>query len=644
MSSDSSYREIFDSLNDALFVHDVETGIVVDVNQRVCELYGYTREEMIGRDVSRLSSGISPYSGKEAAQWVRRAVEHGPQTFEWLGRDKSKRLFWVEVVLKRALVGGRDRLLALVRDISARKSIERELAEYRANLERSQTVARIGSWSWNLATDEIVWSRETYRIYGVDESETIRSQRVVELFHPEDREHVREELRRAFDAGRLYSLDHRIVRTDGAVRWVHARGEATYDDAQKPVFAFGVVQDITERKSAEAELANKEDELRQAQKMEAIGRLAGGIAHDFNNLLTAISGFGSLALQQVSEGDPAREALLEILKASERAATLTRQLLAFSRKQLLNPRIVDINALVREMESWLRRLIGENVECLLQLDSTLDSAKVDPNQLEQVVANLVVNARDAMPNGGIVRIETRNVIVDAEPAREVADLPRGRYVMLAVTDNGVGMDASTRAQLFEPFFTTKALGKGTGLGLSSVYGIVKQSGGHIHATSEVGRGSCFRVYLPSVAARAEPAPALAPSEIAPTGNESLLLVEDDPGVRELTRRILVRQGYRVTSACDGVEALERFESAPGEFRLLVTDVVMPRMGGRELARRALEIDPQLSVLFISGYAGSVNDLVDLLERGARHLPKPFAPRDLTTAVREMLDAKRPTAN
>jgi len=419
-------------------------------------------------------------------------------------------------------------------------------------------------------------------------------------------------------------------RKDGKTVTVRQTGRVVRD-AQGRVEYFNVlVEDITERKLLE-------QQLRQAQKMEAVGRLAGGIAHDFNNLLTAILGSAELLLETMAQ-EQERDDVEEIRKAAKRAADLTRQLLAFSRQQVLAPQVLDLNALVVNLEKLLRRLIGEDVELRTALAPDLGAVKADPGQMEQVIANLVVNARDAMPEGGRLTVETANAELDKDYADQHFPAPPGSYVLLAVSDTGTGMDPETKSRIFEPFFTTKDKGKGTGLGLATVYGVVKQSGGYIWVYSEPGQGTAFKIYLPRVREAPEPArPSPAPA--APLrGSETLLLVEDDEMVRHLVSRMLKSRGYTVLAASDGTDALRQVESHRGPIDMLITDVVMPGMSGREVAQRVTTLRPPVKVLYLSGYTDDAIVRHGMLEPGIAFLQKPFSADALARKIREVLDA------
>lgn len=390
-----------------------------------------------------------------------------------------------------------------------------------------------------------------------------------------------------------------------------------------------------------------EAQLLLSQKMEAIGRLAGGVAHDFNNILTAIGGYADLLLADLPAQDRCRHDVEEIHQAAQRAAALTQQLLAFSRRQVMQPKVVDLNALVTDIERMLRRLIGEDILFATVLHPRVGNVRADPGKLEQVIVNLAVNARDAMPDGGRLTIETRNVELDESSLAEHPSVAPGRYVLLSVSDTGVGIDEETRAHIFEPFFTTKARGKGTGLGLATVYGIVNQTGGHIWPYSEPGRGTTMQVYLPRVDGPADPIEQ--PEAVAPEalrGRETILLVEDEEPVRSVTRQLLERNGYTVFEAADGPTALGLVGGANGEvpFDLLLTDVVMPGMSGRELADHLKVSRPHLTVLFMSGYTDDAVVRHGMLERGLAYLEKPFRPPALLRKVRDALDRRSPYPN
>ncbi len=424
-------------------------------------------------------------------------------------------------------------------------------------------------------------------------------------------------------------------RRDGTPTVVRVSGRAVADAGKGRTFEL-FAEDVTERRALE-------QQLRQSQKMEAVGRLAGGIAHDFNNLLMVISGYSEFLLDRLSPDPALRGPAQEIASAAGRATSLTRQLLAFSRKQMLAPKILDLNGVVTENLKMLTRVIGEDIDLVMVPAAGLGTVRADAGQIEQVIMNLAVNARDAMPAGGKLTIETSNVSLDEEYARFHAPLRAGNYVMLAISDTGVGMDSETQSHIFEPFFTTKGP-KGTGLGLSTVYGIIKQSGGYIWVYSEQGRGTTFKVYLPRVAESIQSVAQVAvPAESDSTalGTETILLVEDEANLRYLARQFLEKQGYRVIEAADGAVAMQIAVAHEGVIHLLLTDVIMPGMNGRELAQRISEIRPNVKVLYMSGYTENVIGRNGTLDAGVRLLQKPFTLRDLKSKVREVLDTVSP---
>jgi PAS domain S-box-containing protein len=433
------------------------------------------------------------------------------------------------------------------------------------------------------------------------------------------------------DARRTFDGRHR--RKDGSAFPVEVSLSFIRLDRE---YLVAVVRDVTERRRLE-------EQFQQSQKMEAIGRLAGGIAHDFNNLLTVINGYGEVLAAGLPAGHPTRKSVGAIVAAGLRAAGLTRQLLTFSRKAIVEPKVLDLTALVADLHNMLGRVIGEDVRLVLATQPALGAVKADPGQLEQVLMNLVVNARDAMPTGGQLTIELRSFELDDNYARVHPTVRTGPYVLLAVADTGTGMDEATRARVFEPFFTTKGE-KGTGLGLATVFGIVQQAGGHIDVYSEPGHGTTFKVYLPRIAAAADQSVVgVAPSEM-PAGTETVLLVEDEDGVRALTRHVLAECGYLVLEARDGVDAMRMAARHEGPIDLLITDVVMPRLGGRATAVRLRADRPSLRVLYVSGYTDDAVVRHGILEAEVHFLQKPFTPLALAVKVRQVLDLPSPCAD
>ncbi|MBA2735051.1 MAG: PAS domain S-box protein, partial [Acidobacteria bacterium] len=468
--------------------------------------------------------------------------------------------------------------------------------------------------------------------FGYSEAEWFnRPDMWVSLLHEEDRERVLSATEAGMHQGLETEIEYRIVGRDGTIHWIHDSGRFVSDEQGNRITWQGVMVVITKTKELE-------EQLRQSQKLESIGRLSGGIAHDFNNMLTAINGYSDLTLRRLGAGDPLRHNIEEIMKAGERSAALTRQLLAFSRQQLLQPVVLYLNGIITETMKMLQRLIGEDIELITVLNPDAAPVEVDPSQLTQVIMNLAVNARDAMPQGGKLTIETANVFLDPNYVSQHVGVLPGAYVMLSVSDNGTGMSAKTQQHIFEPFFTTKEVGKGTGLGLATVYGIVKQSGGNIGVYSEEGVGTTFKIYLPRVVGQAKKSQTKDSLDDFPRGTETILLVEDEEMVRSLTRQILEECGYTVLEAQNGVEAISLCEKQDCQIDLLMTDVVMPQMGGRELAERFALAFPQMKILFTSGYTDDAVVRHGVINEGTNFIQKPFTPDRLAHKVREVLDA------
>jgi PAS domain S-box-containing protein len=477
------------------------------------------------------------------------------------------------------------------------------------------------------------------RVFGYRPSDIVGT-RLRELIDPADRERALASFAAVFEEpGKTLSFEFRLRHRDES--WLDVEAVAT-NLLHEPNVAGIVVnsRNITERKKAEEALRDSEEKLRQSQKMEAVGQLAGGVAHDFNNLLAVIIGYADMLLRRVSPDKDERmfRQISEIQKAANRATSLTRQLLAFSRKQVLQPKILDLNVVVRDMDKMLRRLIGEHIDMDIKLAANCGTVKADPGQVEQVLMNLAVNARDAMPDGGCLTIETTNIDVDAALLDNQRGIEPGPYVMIEVSDTGQGMSPEIQSRIFEPFFTTKEKGKGTGLGLSTVYGIVQQSGGSLSVYSEPGHGTAFKIYLPRVAANGQLVEINNEKAAVPHGSETVLLVEDEESVRHMAQEILQMNGYSVLDASNGNEAVKVSEKHSGIIDLMVTDVVMPQLGGRELAEKLALTRPEMRVLYMSGYTDDAIVRHGVLDGRASFLEKPFTPDAFTRKIREVLTA------
>jgi PAS domain S-box-containing protein len=524
-------------------------------------------------------------------------------------------------------LGGEDVLLESFVDITEWKQAEDKILQQQSALEKAQELGQIGSWELDLRQNRLYWSDENCRIFAVPPGSAVDYELFLGKVHPDDRDYVDREWRAALD-GKPYEIEHRLD-LDRVVRWVREKADVEFDEKGEAVRALGFTQDITERKLLE-------DRVRQSERMDAIGQLAGGVAHDFNNMLEVILGHTEMALDDVDPGQPLHEDLQEVLKAARRSADLTRQLLAFARKQAISPRVLDLNETVEATLKMLRRLIGENITLDWQPKDGLWPVMMDPSQVDQILANLCVNARDAIGGVGAIAIRSDEVVLDEDCASDhICPVP-GDYVVLSVSDNGCGMDEETAARVFEPFFTTKELGKGTGLGLATVYGVVRQNGGGIEICSEPGLGTSFEIYLPrhvgAVAAMVgeQAAPAL-------RGTETILMVEDEGAILKMAKKMLENQGYAVLATESPAEAIRLVAAHAGDIDLLMTDVIMPEMNGRDLASRLLAVQPELKCLFMSGYTADVISHHGVLEEGINFIHKPFSSCDLKTTIREILD-------
>jgi two-component system cell cycle sensor histidine kinase/response regulator CckA len=633
-ASEERHRTIIRTAMDGFWMLNAE-GRLLEVNETYCRMTGYSAQELLTMRISDLEA---VETADETATHLRELMTMGEARFESRHRRKDGVIIDVDIYVQyRPTEGGH--CVAFLRDITDRKRTEKALGAANELLMLAQQSARAGVWNWDIAAGRLFWSQELFLLFGLDPASDVATLDTWrDILHPDDRQmagsRIEESIR---DHTQLFN-EYRIVKPVGEVRWIQAYGNTTYDDRGEPLRMSGICIDITERKHAEEEKAKLEEQLHQAMKMETVGRLAGGVAHDFNNILTVITGYSELLLRKIGNESPIRVELGEILRASERAALLTRQLLTFSRKQVIEPKVVDLNLLTADLGRMLVRLIGENIDLKIVRGADLGLVKVDPSQFEQVLVNMAVNSRDAMPDGGTLRIETANVELDEEYCAQRPYQARpGRFVSLLVSDTGHGMSEETITRIFEPFFTTKAAGKGTGLGLSMVYGAVKQSGGSIEVYSEVGKGATFKIYLPVVES-APAKPVESGMAVGPTtGSESVLLVEDDGMVRNLCVRILEGHGYRVMQAGNSDEAISLAAGTGERIDLLLTDVVMPGMNGAELATQLVLLHPEMKVLFTSGYTDEAITRHGVLDEGVSFIGKPYDPSALARKVREVLD-------
>jgi len=623
----SLLQGITEGTTDSVFVKDLQ-GRYLLINSAGANLLGRRVEEVIGKDDSEL---FTPETGREIMAADRKVVESGrAQTYEEIGVSAGvARTYLSTKGPHRDSNGGIIGLLGICRDITDRKRAEQEFrqSQQKLRIHFEHTPLAVIEWDTQLRITE--WSPSAERVFGYSRQEAIGRDSSL-LVPPALREHVDGIGRQLLtQKGGTRSTNDNLTK-DGRTISCEWYNTPLVDESGQVLGVATLVQDVTERVALE-------ERLRQSQKMEAVGRLAGGVAHDFNNLLTVIMGYSQILTDGLPGASRLKDATTQIRSAADRAAGITRQLLAFSRKQVLSPRVIDLNDVMLNLDTMLRRLIGEDVEVLTVPGRDLGAVRADPGQIEQVIMNLALNARDAMPNGGKLTLETENMELDASYASEHEPLQPGRYVMLAVSDTGTGMSPDTQAHIFEPFFTTKEVGKGTGLGLSMVYGIVKQSGGYIWVYSEPGRGTSFKIYLPRVDQLAEAIALEKRPASVRRGTETILLVEDDAQLRALTSSVLIHCGYKVLSAAGTEEGLALCRENHRDIHLLVTDVIMPGMNGRQLAEQVKQISPSTKILYVSGYTSNAIVHYGVLDPGLRFLPKPFSLAALVAKVREVLD-------
>jgi PAS domain S-box-containing protein len=637
--------DLLETLPDAIVAVDRD-GTIVQANSQTQELFGYDREELIGRKVELLV----PESYRRQHHHHRQNFAETPKTrrmgadLDLYGRRRNGSKFPVEISLSPVSTEKGTFVLSAIRDISDRKRIAEELRRANEELHR-RTAEQLGEYRSRLASiidsseDAILsknldgtitsWNRGAERIYGYTPEEAVG--RHISILTPGDRpDEISEILGKIAGGESIEHYESVRVTKNGRQLNVSISVSPLRDAAGEIVGASAIARDMTAEKRAESQ-------LRQSQKMEAIGRLAGGVAHDFNNILGIINACTEFLRDRI---DPAAEPSVyveNIKKATERGASLTRQLLAFSRTSAIQPRILDLNERLRDISKLLRPLMGDDVEILIASKSSSAVVEADPGQLDQILVNLAVNARDAMPRGGKLILETGAVRFDEAFAEQHQAMTAGKYVLLTVSDTGSGMDEATVSHIFEPFFTTKELGKGTGLGLATVYGIVKQSAGHILVYSEPGQGTTFKIYLPSADHKIGIGSTAEPETVSPKRQgTTILLVEDDDIMRSLTRQLLQEHGYTVFEANDGKSALEWVDSHPGPIDLLLTDVVMRRMSGPELVERLNLSHPALKVVYMSGYTGELIAEREVLKRGITLLEKPFTRTALLNTIHTTL--------
>jgi signal transduction histidine kinase/ActR/RegA family two-component response regulator len=596
----------------------------------------------IGAYVTRpLSQMVETTQEIARGQWHRRAPLHSLDEVGELARsfntmldalDRSRSE--LEDLNRNLEQRVADRTIELEQEILERRRGEEALGRANERFVLAASAVNGAIYDWDAATNTVVWTDGITRVFGypLEEVEPTLDWRLARI-HPDDLGRIEEQLRGDIEAGRDFVGGYRFRMNDQAYFDVWDRGRVVRDGTGRVVRMVGIMENVTD-------FRRLEDQFRQAQKMEAVGRLAGGIAHDFNNLLTTILGYSHLILGQMPPEDPQRLDVEEIRKAGDRAAALTKQLLAFSRKQVIEPKVLEVNAIVANMEKMLCRLIGEDIQCVTELDSSAGHIKADLGQLEQVIMNIVVNARDAMPQRGKLTIRTGSSVFDEAFVRHHVGARLGEYASIVVSDTGCGMDTVTKLRIFEPFFTTKELGKGTGLGMATVYGIVKQSEGYVLVDSDPGKGTRIRLYFPQVPEEGLALESASADPPTPHGSEIILLVEDEDAVRSLVRGILRARGFTVLDASNAAEAVRISNDFVGPIHILLTDVVMPEVSGRELADQLRQTRPEMRLLYMSGYTEDMIVHHGVLTSDVGFLQKPFTPDKLLRKIRETLDRRQ----
>ena len=623
------YQALLENSHDNIALLSAE-GRTVYHSPALTRQLGYSPADLIGRS----NFDLVHTDDLPLAQERMRAVIAGhdtsaPLRLRFRHRDGGWRV--LELATSRFVddVSGEVFVVLNSRDVTDVVTATEALQENERRLALAFEAGAMGVAEFEVATGRLLFSGSFVRLLGYDAGTVPHTfQWFLGHVHPEDRNSVQSTFDVAIKGEPIGEFHYRVIRKDGGVRWWTSRARTVFDPGGTPVRIIGFVADITERK-------HLEDQMRHSLKLEAIGRLAGGVAHDFNNLLTVITGYAETLVAALDPADPKLADVIEIRRAAERAAHLTQQLLAFSRKQVLRPEVVDANEIVRDVSGMVGRLLGGRIDLQVALGNAPKTITADRGQIEQVLLNLAVNARDAMPEGGVLELKTRIVDINERDAEHLYPIRTGRYVLMSVRDSGIGMTAEVKARAFEPFFTTKGPGEGTGIGLATVYGIVKQSGGFIFIESESGQGTTFDVYLPHTEApvrddREEP-PDRPPREAS-----TVLLVDDYRRVRDLARKVLTRQGYRVLTASSGDEAVQVARQFDGTIDVLVSDIVMPGISGPDLARQLQELRPELATVFMSGYTGDTLESLGLDRHGAEFIQKPFTPAALAQKVHEVL--------
>lgn len=631
--SEQRFRQVVENIGEVFWMTDIEKKTMIYISPGYEKIWGRTVASLYASPDTWLESVHSEDRDYIMQASMEQSTKAYDVEYRILRPDNTIRWIHDRAFSVNDTDGKTRRIVGVAADVTERRKAQQELNRRERELEEAQRIARIGSWEADLAGKNALWSNEQFRLLGMEpQSQNLTFEDYLAMLHPEDREKLRSTVRKATEEGGEFTFEHRIIRKDGKTRWMHGRAETIKDSAGRPVRLRGTNQDITQQKEVE-------QQLRQSQKMEAIGQLSGGVAHDFNNLLTVIIGHIEL-LNRVDSAPEGKDSLTEIRHAAERAANLTRQLLLFARKQAMQMQNLDLNTAVANTIKMLTRILGEDIQLEFKPVNLELPIRADAGMLDQILMNLAINARDAMPNGGRLCIETSSAEFDAETAADFPQVRAGKFASISVSDTGIGIPADVLPKIFEPFFTTKDVDKGTGLGLATVFGITQQHGGWINAYSEVNNGAVFRIYLPLVEGEISAGTNAKPKPASNGGTETILLVEDEPSIRALLAKYLAQLGYAVISAADGTEAVRIFAEKSQSIQLVITDLVMPGgMSGTQLAGILKKQKADLPIIFSSGY-NSETILHDIkLTEGVNFLAKPYNLANMAKLIRDRLDSQ-----
>ena len=632
--SEEKYRELFEKGSDILYIHDLE-GNLIQTNLSFKKVYGWESDDLANLNVLDL---IPERYKNKFKNYLNRVLEKGRDEGLMTVLTKEGREIVVEynnkLIYKGTVPIG---VQGSAKDITNRLRNELALRKSEARLKEAQRIAKVGSWQLNLLTDNLTWSDEVFRIFEVNKEHFGASyEAFLSVIHPEDQYAVNNAHAQSTANETPCKITYRLLMPDERIKYVTEEFEPSYNPEGKPVRSIGTIQDITEIKQAEKERENLQKQLYESQKLEAIGILAGGVAHDFNNMLSGIMGYTELVMKEMRPADPLQKKLQAIVDITDRSANLTRQLLAFARKQTIEPVVFDLNESIEAILKMIRRIIGENIELEWLPGAGSYTVMMDPSQLDQIIVNLCVNAGDAITNIGKITIETDIVSIDQAYCASHAEFSPGEYVLLAVSDDGCGMDKKTSDHIFEPFFTTKDSGKGTGMGLPTVYGVVKQNDGFINVYSEPGQGTTIKIYLPLKTDKSIRKKTTSNEIIPHSQGETVLIVEDESSLLEMNLMLLEHLGYVTFSAETPSEAIRIIHEKSKKIDMVITDVIMPEMNGRELLEQLQRIQPEIKHLFMSGYTANIISHQGILDEGVHFIQKPFTLKDLAIKIRTVL--------